>query len=158
MERRPRSGANNAPWSVIKACLRLRPSEWEGLLSRLARGSSFLLLRNSFARVAPFWANRFALCPFPTPLSERGHDAGPQCPTARSTRIGSRARARGRNELLRSLIRRSYANYASYTYDGGLCWIAIVAIVLVVAHHGQCYLPFWGREGKSWRRATIWWR
>jgi len=25
----------------------------------------------------------------------------------------------------------------------------MVAIVLVVAHHGQFYLPFWGREGES---------
>src|SRR5215203_4388510 len=47
-----------------------------------------------------------------------------------------------------SLIRRSSANYASYTYYGGLCWIAMVATVVVAAHHGEFYLPFWRKERK----------
>jgi hypothetical protein len=50
--------------------------------------------------------------------------------------------------LPRIHIRRSSAKYASYTYDERLCWIAIVATVVVAAIHGEFYLAFWGRERK----------
>jgi len=83
MERRTWSSTNNASWSVIKArrissgkyLFRLS-SKREGLQVIRTHGTVRLLDANkSYARVSPFWANRFALSTFSTPLSERRHDA-----------------------------------------------------------------------------------
>ena len=50
--------------------------------------------------------------------------------------------------------------YALYTYYGLLCGLALVARVVAAENHSEFYLPFWGRGGKAWRRATTWghWR